>query len=82
MIEIELTENDIESIYQSINGNQIRNLEDNTLTTYDKNNNILSQSEYFIIKESATGTPIYDVKRNKTEVDLSQNYNQIIGLLE
>lgn len=82
MIEIELTENDIESIYTSLNGNQIRNLESNTLTTYDKNNNIVNQSEYFIIKETATGAPLYDVKLNKTEIDFTQDYNQIIGLVE
>lgn len=82
MIEIELTENDIESLFTSINGNQIRNLENNILTTYDKNNNIVNQSEHFIIKETETGNPLFDVKVNKKEIDFTQSYDQIIGLVE
>lgn len=81
LIEIEMTENDIESLYNSINGNQIVSTENGLVTTYDKNNNITSQVEFFEIKESATGTPIYKVKQNKTDIDFSQNYNEIIGTI-
>lgn len=77
MIEIEMTENDIESLYTSINGNQIRNLDNGLVTTFDGDNNIYSQVEHYIIKESATGTPIYEIKENKTNIDFTQNYNNI-----
>lgn len=79
LIEIEMTENDIESLYTSINGNQIRTLDNGIVTTYDKNNNIVKQVEHYIIKEQTTGTPIYEVKQNKTNIDFSQDYNDIIG---
>lgn len=79
LIEIEMTENDIETLYTSINGNQIRTLDNGLVTTYDKNNNIVNQSEHYIIKESSTGTPIYEVKQNKTNIDFGQDYNDIIG---
>lgn len=79
MIEIELTENDIESLYLSINGNQVRTLDNGIVTTYDKNNNIVNQVEHFVIKESATGTPVYEVKQNKTDIDFNQNFNDIVS---
>lgn len=79
MIEIEMTANDIESLYLSINGNQIRTLDNGLVTTYDSNNNIFSQVEHYIIKESATGSPVYEIKQNKANIDFGQNYNDIIG---
>lgn len=81
LIEIEMTENDIETLYNSINGNQIVSSENGLVTTYDKNNNIANQVEFFEIKESATGTPIYKVKQNKTDIDFSQNYTDIVGTI-
>lgn len=79
MIEIEMVNNDIESLYLSINGNQIRDLDRGLLTTFNQNNEIVSQTEHYLIKESATGTPIYEVKQNKSEIDFSVDYNEIIS---
>lgn len=81
MIEIEMTENDLESLYASINGNQIRTLDNGLVTTFDSNNNIVNQVEHYIIKESATGAPMYEVKENKTDIDFSQNYNNITSIV-
>lgn len=78
-IEIELTNNDIESLYTSINGNQIRTLDNGLITTYDDKNNIFNQAQHYIIKESATGTPVYEVKENQTTIDFTQDHNTIIG---
>lgn len=80
MVEIEMTENDLESLYLSINGNQIRTLDNGLVTTYDSSNNIVSQVEHYIIKESATGSPIYEIKQNKSDIDFTQNYNDITSL--
>lgn len=81
MIEIEMTENDLESLYLSVNGDQIRTLDNGLVTTYDNNGNITNQVEHYIIKESATGTPIYEIKQNKTDIDFSQNYNDIVSTI-
>jgi len=79
LVEIELTNNDIETLYTSINGDQIRSLDSGLITTYDKNNNIFNQAEHYIIKETATGTSMYEVKENKTNIDFTQDHNTIIG---
>jgi hypothetical protein len=76
MIEIEMTANDIESLYDSINGNQIRTLDNGLVTTYNSNNEIINQVEHYIIKESATGAPVYEVKENKTNI-IAQDYKNI-----
>ena len=34
---------------------------------------------HYIIKESATGSPVYEIKQNKANIDFGQNYNDIIG---
>ena len=81
MIEIEMTENDLESLYLSINGNQIRTLDNGLITTYDNNNNIVNQAEHYIIKESETGKPAYEVKQNKTNIDFNQNYSDITSIV-
>ena len=31
------------------------------------------------IKENTTGVPVYKVKQNKTDIDFTQNYNDIIS---
>lgn len=75
MVEIELTENDIETLYTSLNGNQLVNLDKELVTTFDKNNNIYNQTEHYIIKEN--GKSIYKVKENKTNIDFSENFDDI-----
>lgn len=79
MIEIEMTNNDIETLYTSINGKQIRNLDTDVTTTYDKNNNIFSQSSHYIIKETATGTALYAVREEKEDIDFTEDFNTITG---
>lgn len=80
LIEIELTENNIESLYTSINGNQIRTLDNGLITTYDKNDKIFNQTEHFIIKSN--GKPMYEVKENKTTIDFTQDHDTIIGITQ
>jgi hypothetical protein len=79
MVEIEMTENDLESLYTSINGDQIRNLDKGLVTTYDSSKNIVNQVEHYIIKESATGTPIYEIKQNQSTIYVDNDYNTIVG---
>lgn len=80
MIEIEMTENDIDTLYNSINGNQTIDLEHGIVTTYDDNNNITNQTERYLVKSNATGTPVYEVKQNRADIDFTQNYNDIVNM--
>ena len=73
MLDIEMTEHDIETLSYALEGSQLRDLDNGLVTTFDDNNQIYSQSEHYTIKDSATGKPVYEVKKNKkTSIDFSQ----------
>ena len=71
MIDLEMVENDCDTIATMINGSQIRDLDNGLVTTFNKNNEIFAQHEHYTLKEN--GTPVYEVKVNKSNsIDFSQ----------
>lgn len=78
MIEIEMTSNDIQSLYESINGDQIIDMEHGIATIYDSSNNIINQKEQYYIKTDL-GDKEYRITKNKTDIDFSQDYNDIMS---
>lgn len=77
LIEVEMVEHDDETISVMLEGNQIRNLDNGLITTYNFDNEIFKQHEYFTIKES-TGRNLYDVKMDRgSNIDSSQDFNEI-----
>lgn len=72
-IELEMVENDIDTVTNILTGNQLRDLNNGLLTTFDKDNNILVQHELSTLKSSETGTPQYEVKENRSDnIDFTQ----------
>lgn len=72
-IELEMVENDIDTVTNILTGNQLRDLNNGLLTTFDKDNNILVQHEMSTLKSSETGAPQYEVKENRSEnIDFTQ----------
>jgi hypothetical protein len=77
LLEIEMVEHDEETISVMLEGNQIRNLDNGLITTYNFDNEIFRQHEYFTIKET-TGRDLYDVKMDRgNDIDTSQDFNEI-----
>lgn len=77
LLEIEMVEHDDETISVMLEGNQIRNLDNGLITTYNFDNEIFKQHEYFTIKET-TGKNLYDVKMDRgSNIDTSQDFNEI-----
>ena len=73
MLDIEMTEHDLNTMAYMLEGSQIRDLDNGLVTTFDENNQIYHQSEHFSIKDQATGKPVYEVKKNKeNSIDFSQ----------
>ena len=73
MIDIEMTEHDIDTLSYMVEGSQLRDLDNGLVTTFDDNNQIVHQSEHYTLKDTSTGTPLYEVKKNKTSyIDYSQ----------
>lgn len=73
MLDIEMTEHDMDTFAYMLEGSQLRDLDNGLVTTFDDNNQIYAQSEHYTIKDSATGKPVFEVKKNKkTSIDFSQ----------
>lgn len=73
MLDIEMTDHDINTLSYMLEGSQLRDLDNGLVTTFDDNNQIYAQSEHYTLKNSATGQPIFEVKKNKkTSIDYSQ----------
>lgn len=77
MLEIEMVEHDIETLTTMIEGDQIRDLDNGLITTYNENKEIYRQHEYYTLK-SENGTPLFDVKVKRDDIDPSQDYNNIV----
>ena len=72
-IELEMVENDADTIATMISGSQLRDLNNGIITTYDNNNNIFMQHELSTLKKTETGTPQFEIKeRRKDNIDFSQ----------
>lgn len=78
MLELEMVEHDIETLSTSLEGTQVRDLENGKIVTFNDNDDIYSVHEYFTLKDSLA-EPIYDVKIKKdTFNEDSADYKDII----
>jgi hypothetical protein len=77
MIEVEMVEHDIETIAYGLYGPQSKSLEDGIYTQYTFDNSIYKQYNLFEIKDQFTGTPLFEVKEPRVEIDLSKNFDDI-----
>lgn len=72
-IDIEMATHDFDTISTMLENSQLRDLDNGLITTFDDNGNIFHQSEVYSLKDSATGTPIYEVKRKRdNNIDFGQ----------
>ena len=68
-----MTEHDIDTVSNMLEGSQLRDLDNGLVTTYNDDNQIVHQSEHYTLKDPATGNPVYEVKKNKeNDIDFSQ----------
>jgi hypothetical protein len=66
MLEIEMVDHDIDSLYQLQTGTQIRDLDKGLITTFDENGNIVEQASYGNITNPAKNIN-HDFKIRNTE---------------
>lgn len=81
MMEIEITEHDIETLATMLEGDQIRNLDAGLITTFNENGDIYHQAKYANIINTNEGIH-HDVKINNTEtIDFGERekYNKIVN---
>lgn len=78
MIEIEMVEHDIETLSIMAEGEQVRNLENGRISTYNFNGEIYKQYEFATIKNNYNQSNIIEAKINKNNnIDFSVDLNEI-----
>jgi len=78
-IEVELVENDIESLVSYIAGEQIKDNKKGIVTYYDSNREILKQFNLYQIDDDTNNSveTLYEVKEERTNIDLTQDFDDI-----
>ena len=79
-LRIEICENDFDTLATSIDGNQIRALDNGLLTTYNKDYEIYKQWEFYTLKDNYNRNVKYEVKKQRTDnIDNTADANIIFG---
>jgi hypothetical protein len=76
MVEIEMVENDFDTLANGLFGNQSKSDADGIYTIYNKNNEIYKQYDLFEIKDDF-GQPLYEIREERTNIDFTKDFNQI-----
>ena len=80
-LRVEICENDFDTLANSIDGNQIRSLDNGILTTYNDNNEIYKQWEFYTLKDNYNKNAKFEVKkRRKDNIDNSVNATNIFNV--
>jgi len=80
LMEIELTEYDTESLAIALYGNQSKGIQDGIYTLYNFNNEIYKQYNLYEIQDQFTGEPLYEIREQKTDIDVTKNFNTITNI--
>ncbi len=76
LLDIEMVENDIDTLTALVNGSQLRDLDNGLVTTFNNNNEIISQAEHYTLKDNYTSKPVYEVRKLKNDnIDFTQTLN-------
>lgn len=79
-VRVEICENDFDTLATSIDGNQIRALDNGLLTTYNKDYEIYKQWEFFSLKDNYNNNVRFEVKRERTDnIDNSVDAGEVFG---
>lgn len=80
-LRIEICENDFDTLALSIDGNQIRALDNGLLTTYNEDYEVYKQWEFFTLKDNYNQNAKYEVKvQRKDNIDNSVNAESVMGV--
>ena len=72
-LEIEMVEHDVQDVVTMLEGDQIRNLDNAIITTFNKDGEIYHQAEYGNIVDTATGTHTdFKFAKDRTNFDIGE----------
>ena len=78
MIEVEMVDHDIETLSIMQEGDQVRNLDNGRVTTYNFDGEIYKQAEYFTVKDTYNTRNIAEVKTDTgNNLDMSLDLEEL-----
>ena len=77
VLEVEMVENTIDTLTNYVAGEQIKDVQNGILTYFDKNRVIIKQDNLYEIKDDVTNVPLFEVKEERTNIDETQNFNDV-----
>ena len=79
-LRIEICENDFDTLATSIDGNQIKSLDNGILTTYNDDMEIFKQFEFYTLKDNYNKNAKFEVKKKRTSnIDNSVDAIEVFG---
>ena len=80
-IEVEMVENDVDTVVDLVGGEQIKDVDNGILTHYttdaDGNRQILKQFDLYEIKDDVGDVSLFEVKEERDTIDESQDFDDI-----
>jgi hypothetical protein len=80
MVEVEMVEQDIETLSYALFGNQTKSLEDGIYTIYNFNNQIYKQYDLYEIKDRFNGSPLFEVREERQTIDFTKSFIDITNV--
>jgi len=77
VIEVDLVENTIDTLTNFVAGEQVKDVDNGLLTYYDENRIITRQFNIYEIKDDVGDVPLYEVKEKRTNIDETQNFDDV-----
>jgi hypothetical protein len=77
IMEVELTEYDINSIAIGLYGNQSKSIQDGVYTIYNFSNQIYKQYDLYEIQDQFTNEPLYEIRQQRNNIDQSKNFDTV-----
>lgn len=81
-LEVEMVENDIESVMDIVAGEQMKDVKNGIISHYDSNRNIIKQFDVYKIEDENSGIILKEVKQKRENIDDSQDISEIIDSVE
>lgn len=81
VIEVDLVANTIDTLSDLVGGEQIKDVDNGILTYFDSNRIITRQFDIYEIKDDVGNVPLYEVKERRTNIDETQNFDEVTSEL-
>lgn len=79
VVEIDMVANTIDTLTNYVAGEQVKDVNKGLLTYYDENREIVKQFKIYEIKDDVNDVPLYEVKERQTNIDETQNFDDVIS---